>query len=71
MTRHVNQCQLTLDGNFQTNKMKKNGDPADVLLVGGHVYFPKAKWFKSLLGKVQIDSADEVPSKGLLIATNG
>jgi hypothetical protein len=38
--RHLNQIQLTADGNHHSNKYIKNNDPNDVSLYNGQAYFP-------------------------------
>jgi hypothetical protein len=50
--RHLLQSQMTLDGNFQLNRMKKNSDPDDVSLCKGKGHFPEHSQLDEYLKRV-------------------
>ncbi|PBK64173.1 hypothetical protein ARMSODRAFT_1023342 [Armillaria solidipes] len=41
-----------LNGNIHTNKNKKNTDPNDVSLVGGHAFFPDQEHYREIAAQV-------------------
>ncbi len=51
LCRHINQLQLTADGNFQLNKLTKNTDPDDVSIYDGRAYFPNDAEYQAYLKK--------------------
>jgi len=61
-TRHLNQIQLTVDGNFHLNKYIKNTDPDDVSLFGGKSFFPQDDLFRTYIKNIPTN-APEVSSE--------
>jgi hypothetical protein len=51
-SRHLNQAQRTLDGNFQCNQYSKNNDPHDVSLAEGTGYLPEEKKYEAYVAKI-------------------
>lgn len=56
VSRHLNQSQRTLDGNFQCNQFTKNTDPDDVSLCAGKGYFPLDSEYKEYLARVPVST---------------
>lgn len=65
ISRHLNQSQRTLDGNFQCNQFTKNTDPDDVSLCAGKGYFPLESEYKEYLGKIPVSKEVCFPTKRL------
>lgn len=58
---HLNQTQLTIDGNFHANRYKKNSSADDYSLFEGRAYYPLATDFKSYLRSLPAqDIADKI-----------
>ena len=56
--RHLNQLQLTADGNYHLNKYTKNTDPDDVSLYDGKAYFPRDDEYKEYLKGIPANSKE-------------
>ena len=54
LSRHLNQIQRTLDGNFQCNQFNKNTDPDDVSLCAGKGYFPLDSEYKEYMARIPV-----------------
>ncbi|KAF9037448.1 hypothetical protein BJ165DRAFT_1532135 [Panaeolus papilionaceus] len=50
--RHLNQLQLTADGNHHANRYKKNSDPLSYSLFHGRAYFPEETSYQVYLKEV-------------------
>ncbi|KAH9486111.1 hypothetical protein JR316_0000175 [Psilocybe cubensis] len=58
---HLNQMQLTLDGNFHANRYNKNSSDDDYSLYEGRAYYPTDSDFKSYLRSLPAqDIADKI-----------
>lgn len=58
--RHLNQLQVTLDGNFHLNRYTKNTDPHDASLFRGRSYFPEDEAYQDYVKKVVLNSKTDV-----------
>ena len=59
LVRHLNQAQLTIDGNFHLNKYIKNTDPDDLSLFNGKSFFPRDDLFQAYIKEIP-NNAPEV-----------
>ncbi|KAF8873364.1 hypothetical protein CPB84DRAFT_1895273, partial [Gymnopilus junonius] len=57
--RHLNQLQLTLDGNFHLNCYVKNTDPHDTSLFHGRSYFPDDSMYADYVRKVVLKGSSD------------
>jgi hypothetical protein len=65
---HLNQTQVTVDGNFHANRYAKNSSPDDYSLFEGCAYFPDDKEYKDYLKQQPKDAPDEVSQSQSLMA---
>ncbi|KAF9030929.1 hypothetical protein BJ165DRAFT_1358497 [Panaeolus papilionaceus] len=57
--RHLNQLQLTTDGNHQANRYMKNTDPLSRSLYNGSAYFPEHNEYQDYLKRVNGVAAEK------------
>ena len=60
MYRHLNQTQLTADGNFHANRYTKNSDPNNISLFDGRAYYGRTSDFTDYLARVPEKALTEV-----------
>ncbi len=56
--RHLNQLQLTADGNYHLGRYTKNTDPDDISLYDGKAYFPREDEYKEYLKGIPANSKE-------------
>jgi len=59
-SRHLNQIQLTADGNFHANRYKKNSSEKDYSLFRGLAYYPLAEVYTDYLSSLPTNDHLEV-----------
>jgi hypothetical protein len=59
-SRHLDQWQLTFDGNYQSNHFAKNCDTADISVFSGYAQFEESQKFVAEIKRMQGQSSSDV-----------